>query len=64
MSKISDMPFSDPLAGTEMIEVVQDGKNRRTNPNAIVEHVNAQIPQQINTYLNTSDDIIDLGLLK
>lgn len=64
MSKISNMPFSDPIKGTEMIEVVQDGKNKRTNPNAIREHVNAQLPQQINNYLNNSEDIIDLGLLK
>lgn len=63
MSKISDMPISEPLTGEEDMEIVQGGVNRRTSPAAITEHVNAQLPGQIRTYLNESDDIIDLGEL-
>lgn len=63
MGKISEMLPADPLAGSEMVEVVQNGKNRRTTPNAIGERIYQSLPERITTHLNTSNDTIDLGTL-
>lgn len=63
MSKISDMPFTDNIEGTEMVEIVQKEGNKRTNPNVIAEHANKQVPNIIKTFFNDGEETIDLGLL-
>lgn len=63
MGKISDMDKAGPLQGSELLEVVQDGKNRQTDPDAIKEFVDRDFNDKVYQYLSTTDDTLDMGTL-
>lgn len=63
MGKISDMDKAGPLQGSELFEVVQDGENRQTDPDAIKEFVDRDFNDKVYQYLSTTDDTLDMGTL-